>query len=136
MTLANIIVQFYEKLSAWESRKVKGSGISIPLMHTIEIIGIFGKMRMKELAEKIGVTTGTLTVTIDKLEKEGFVMRIPNPDDRRSLFIVLTETGMKMHKEHTREHEKLTKLCIKNFSKDQIEGFAELLTIFSDSIPT
>ncbi len=135
MTLSNCIVEFFEKLSAWEEKIVKGTGLSLPNMHTIEILGIFGDLRMKELASKIGVTTGTLTITIDKLEKKGLVKRIPNPSDRRSYLITLTTEGNLIHKEHTEEHLKMTNECLKEFSKKEKDQLLHLLTKFKSNIP-
>lgn len=135
MTLSNSIVEFFEKLSAWEEKVVQGTGLSLPNMHTIEILGIFGDMRMKELASKIGVTTGTLTITIDKLEKKGLVKRIPNPSDRRSFMISLTEKGLQMHKEHTKAHKNMTLECSKGFSETEIEQFLDFINRFTNKIP-
>ncbi|APO73169.1 MarR family transcriptional regulator PecS [Rhizobium etli 8C-3] len=39
------------------------------------------------------VSSGTMTNRIDQLEKSGFVERVLNPDDRRSVLIALTENG-------------------------------------------
>lgn len=134
MTLSNTIVAFYEKMSAWEDKEVEGSGLSLPHMHTVEILGIFGDMRMKELASKIGVTTGTLTITIDKLEKKDLVRRVPNPGDRRSFFIALTEAGIIVHKKHSKAHEEMTEKCINAFSPSQVESFKIMLRKFSEKL--
>ena len=71
--LAREIVEFYEKLSSWEHEIVRGSDLTPNQMHAIEIIGHEKSLRMKELAGKLGVTTGTLTVTVDRLEKKGLI---------------------------------------------------------------
>lgn len=134
MTLSNVIVEFYEKMSTWEGKVVDGSGLSLPHMHTIEILGVSGKLRMKELAAKIGVTTGTLTITIDKLEKKGFVERIPNPDDRRSYFITLTNNGIKVHQKHNLAHEEMTTRCIEGLSKNSVNNLIETLGLISSKI--
>jgi DNA-binding MarR family transcriptional regulator len=42
-------------------------------MHTIEILGGNNLIKMKDLATKMGITTGTLTVMIDNLGKKGLV---------------------------------------------------------------
>lgn len=42
------------------------------------------------------VTSGGLTNRIDRLEKTGFVVRIPNPDDRRGIILELTPTGREL----------------------------------------
>jgi DNA-binding MarR family transcriptional regulator len=40
------------------------------------------------------VSSGTMTNRIDQLEKAGFVERVVNPDDRRSVLIALTSNGL------------------------------------------
>jgi DNA-binding MarR family transcriptional regulator len=43
--------------------------------------------RSGDLARWSGLTTGGVTVVIDRLEKAGYVKRQPNPADRRSVII-------------------------------------------------
>jgi DNA-binding MarR family transcriptional regulator len=52
-----------------------------------------GHLRPGEIAARILVTSGTLTPMLDRLESANFVRREPNPDDRRSVIVVLTEQG-------------------------------------------
>ena len=91
--LSHQFAEFYDKISSWEYSIVKESGLSPAQMHTVEVIGHHQNMRMKELAERLGVTTGTLTVGVDKLEKMGLVERKPHKKDRRSWLIVNSITG-------------------------------------------
>ena len=102
--LSHQFAEFYDKISSWEYSIVKDSGLSPAQMHTVEVIGHNQNMRMKELAERLGVTTGTLTVGVDKLEKMGLVERKPHEKDRRSWLIVLTEKGKLMYEQHHRFH--------------------------------
>lgn len=51
------------------------------------------RLRPSEIAGRILVTSGTLTPMLDRLEAAGFVRREPNPDDRRSVIVVLTDRG-------------------------------------------
>lgn len=39
------------------------------------------------------LTTGTMTVLLDRLEEKGLVRRLPDPNDRRRLEVELTEDG-------------------------------------------
>lgn len=100
--LAHAIVVFYEKLSSWEQEIVRDSGLTPGQMHAIEILGHEQPLRMKELAEKLGVTTGTLTVGVDRLEQKGLIARRPHETDRRSYRVVLTAAG---HEQFTRHHD-------------------------------
>ena len=47
-----------------------------------------------DLAEKAGVTKASITGFIDSLEREGLVLRLPAPGDRRKYLIRLTAAGL------------------------------------------
>ena len=106
--LNHLIIEFYEKLSSWESSIVRGNELTLSQTHVIEVLGHHKALRMKELAEKMGVTTGSLTVVVDKLVKKELIRRTPHVSDRRSLIVELTEKGMACFVEHDRLHSQLT----------------------------
>lgn len=125
--LAHQIIEFYEKISSWEHAVVKGTGLSPAQMHTIEIIGHEKSLRMKELAEKISITTGTLTVMIDRLEKQGHVKRVPHEQDRRSFLVVLTKKGEKQFNKHHELHVKLTEEITGALSPEEFSTLSKTL---------
>jgi len=105
--LSEAIIEFYEKLFSWENAVARHSGLSPQQNQTIEIVGGAGLIRMKALAEKLSVTMGTLTVMINRLEKEGYVCRQKDPEDGRGFNISLTQKGNAVHEEHHAYHLKL-----------------------------
>jgi DNA-binding MarR family transcriptional regulator len=46
-----------------------------------------------QLGAETLVTSGTMTNRIDRLEERGFVRREPDPNDRRGVRVLLTDTG-------------------------------------------
>jgi DNA-binding MarR family transcriptional regulator len=50
-----------------------------------------GPLTPGQLAELSGLTTGTVTGVIDRLEKAGYVRRDPHPDDRRKVVVSRNE---------------------------------------------
>lgn len=52
-----------------------------------------GQLTPRELGERLGLTSGSVTALLDRLERAGFVSRSQNPDDRRSLFAAPTPSG-------------------------------------------
>ncbi len=61
------------------------------------VLGILrdrGRMSPSELGSHLQVTRATVTGVVDSLERRGFVERTPNPDDRRSLTIEITDSGL------------------------------------------
>jgi DNA-binding MarR family transcriptional regulator len=47
-----------------------------------------GRGTIGEIADRLGLTPGAVTRTIDRLERAGYVRRDPDPADRRKIFIV------------------------------------------------
>ncbi len=125
--LSRIIVEFYEKLSSWEESVVKDSGLTTSQIHTIGIVGHADSIKMKDLAGKIGVTTGTLTVAVDRLEKKGLLMRRPHKKDRRSYMIELTPDGKKYFAEHHNFHIRMTEEIVSCLSEQEQKAFATIM---------
>jgi DNA-binding MarR family transcriptional regulator len=47
------------------------------------------------LADRLGLTTGSVTTMLDRLEKMGYITRSPHPSDRRRLIVRATETAIR-----------------------------------------
>lgn len=125
--IADVLIEFYDKMASWESEVVRGTELSPAQMHAIEIIGGHKAMKMRELATRLGITTGTLTVTIDKLEKKGLVSRVPHERDRRSWLIVLTDDGQGKFLEHHKFHHEFTEEITEDLSENEARLFAEMM---------
>lgn len=126
--LTNLLTEFFERFSSWEQGVVTGKGLTLPQMHTIEILGAHGQMRMKELAEKMGITTGTLTVMADRLQNKGLLERIPHEQDRRSILVGLTPKGERQFAEHHNLHLRLTQELLADLNTQEIDGLESLLS--------
>ncbi len=51
------------------------------------------------IAEVLGRTTGGMTLTLDRLERAGWVRRLPDPDDRRRVVVEATAEGLALAEE-------------------------------------
>ncbi|NNK96096.1 MAG: MarR family transcriptional regulator [Desulfobacterales bacterium] len=125
--LSHKFMEFYDKLSSWEHSVVKESGLSPAQMHTIEVIGHHQNLMMRELADRLGITTGTLTVAVDRLEKLGMVMRKPHEHDRRAWLVVLTKQGKKMYEQHNKYHEEFTQEISHDLTNKEIKTLFQLM---------
>jgi DNA-binding MarR family transcriptional regulator len=52
-----------------------------------------GDVSQRRLMDELGLTSGTISVRMDRLVAEGLVHREPDPDDRRNVRITLTPKG-------------------------------------------
>jgi DNA-binding MarR family transcriptional regulator len=56
-------------------------------MQCLNLLEIQGSAKPGEVARWASLTTGGVTVVLDRLEKAGYIRREPNPEDRRSTII-------------------------------------------------
>ncbi|XOK12378.1 MarR family winged helix-turn-helix transcriptional regulator [Agrobacterium tumefaciens] len=52
-------------------------------LECLDILQMQGQASAGELARATGLTTGAITALLDRLEKAGFIKRLPDPADRR-----------------------------------------------------
>jgi DNA-binding MarR family transcriptional regulator len=57
----------------------------------IDVIQQAGQISAGELAERAGLTSGSITAVIDRLEAKGYVRRVADPRDRRKVLLEVTE---------------------------------------------
>lgn len=65
--------------------------ISAPRLRVMEAVAETGSIRMKELAERLNIKARTVTDFVDALERDGLLLRAPDPTDGRATLIRLTE---------------------------------------------
>jgi MarR family 2-MHQ and catechol resistance regulon transcriptional repressor len=70
-----------------------------------------GPLPVNEIGKKILLTSGSITVAVDRLETKGFVERRAHANDRRARIVHLTKEGLKLitrvYAEHAADMERL-----------------------------
>lgn len=83
-------------------------------------------VNLQELSQKILLTTGTTTYTIDKLIKRGFIKKKENNLDKRFIEISLTSAGKKIMQEVFPIHAEFLKE-LNPLDKEESNDLIELL---------
>jgi DNA-binding MarR family transcriptional regulator len=128
--LTDELLLFFNSFASWESSVIRSSDLSVSEAHAIEALGQHGTMNMKTLAGKLGVTTGTTTVTVDRLESKNYARRTSTKEDRRVNLISLTEKGKEAFAEHHRFHLDLTEqmcACLQEEEIGQLLGIIKII---------
>jgi DNA-binding MarR family transcriptional regulator len=73
----------------------QGLGINVTDMKCLDIIALRGSASPSQLAALTGLTSGSTTAMLDRLEKRRLIARRRNPGDRRSRTVVLTKRAMR-----------------------------------------
>jgi DNA-binding MarR family transcriptional regulator len=93
--------------------------LSISEVHTIDAIGMYDPKRMTEIAGKLDITLGTLTIAINHLVKKEYVIRKRSDIDRRIVYISLTKKGELAYRIHQKFHQDMINECVKELSESE-----------------
>lgn len=69
-------------------------GLGITDMKTLSALQQEGAMTAGQLALRLSLTTGAVTNVIDRLERQDFVKRVPDPHDRRKVIVTINESKL------------------------------------------
>ena len=78
-----------------------------------------------QLASYTGLTSGATTAMLDRLEKAGFILRQPNPDDRRGTLILLAQSGAEKVAAWFAPVGKAQEKLIANYSEQELQLIAD-----------
>jgi MarR family transcriptional regulator, organic hydroperoxide resistance regulator len=69
-------------------------GLGLTDMQVVHMLQLYGPSTPGRLATGTGLSSGGVTVALDRLEKAGYVRRQPHPTDRRSLLVTLIPSAL------------------------------------------
>ena len=69
-------------------------GISQPVATALAVIdGAGTPLTPSQVSDRVLIASATMTATLDLLERRGWIRRVPNPADRRSVLVQITPEG-------------------------------------------
>ncbi|EAY7431787.1 MarR family transcriptional regulator, partial [Salmonella enterica] len=81
----------------------------------------------KELQKKILISSGGLSNRINRLEEKKYIVRIPDPSDRRGVIVRITPEGRKLTLEAVVTHVAIEEALIQGLDIEDREQLAGLL---------
>ncbi len=82
-------------LDSYDRDAAEAMGVGRNDARALRFLAEKGPATPSALMVELGLTSGSVTALIDRLEREGFTKRRPKPDDRRSVVVELSERGMR-----------------------------------------
>jgi DNA-binding MarR family transcriptional regulator len=105
-------------------------GLTTPDFHVLVNLRRAGApycMPQARLMEALGLTSGTVSLRLDRLVKAGTVIREPDPADRRGSLIRLTDDGLRLFDAVAPEHLANEDLLLSALTEEQRGSLADLL---------
>lgn len=130
-TLNEVLVNLFRDIMDIEQKAIiteEFQDITNNDMHIIEAIGMNEPKNMSTIAREISVTVGTLTIAMNSLVKKGYVLRERGKEDRRVVYISLTERGRAAYVHHARFHKAMIDSISDELTSEEMELLIKTLT--------
>ena len=75
----------------------------------------------------MNVSTPRVTAILNKLEAKNLIIRTISPEDRRNVFITLSEQGRQIVEEKKAQQEKNIQTLVERLKSDDVEAFIRVL---------
>jgi len=103
-------------------------GLTGPQLTVVKMLESLGDMSLSELSERIHAQNSTVTGIVDRMEREGLVVRARSTRDRRIVIIRLTDKGRDLAREVPLQPAEILRAALSSLSATESQ---ELLRILS-----
>ncbi len=129
-TLNDVLVNLFHDVMDLEERAIitqEYQDITNNDMHVIQAIGTGEPKNMSTIAKMLSVTVGTLTIAMNSLVKKGYVVRERSKEDRRVVYISLSEKGLRAYRHHEEFHRQMIEEILQGLTAEETEALVRSL---------
>ena len=115
-------------------RQLSNSDLSISELHLIEAADKGGKGRntVSEIAQTLDITNSSVTIAVNKLVIKGFLKKVKNENDRRSVYVELTEKGRYIEEYHEEYHKNMIRQIASTMTEEEKKALITGMKKFDD----
>jgi DNA-binding MarR family transcriptional regulator len=94
LLLSRLIAVQVELFDVADGALRAGADMPLVALLPLRVVRSTANCRVQELAAGLGLSVGGASKSADRLERRGWLRRVANPSDRRSLLLELTDDGL------------------------------------------
>ena len=116
------LTSIFNNVLVIEESSLRGSqfkDVSIKEMHTIDVIGTMPNATPSNISKELLVTLGTVTTSLNNLERKGYIERRRSSIDRRVVHLSLTKKGRLLYRLHKRFHNRMVMQVVEGMSSEE-----------------
>ena len=116
------LTSIFNNVLVIEESSLRGSqfkDVSIKEMHTIDVIGTMPNATPSDISKELLVTLGTVTTSLNNLERKGYIERRRSSIDRRVVHLSLTKKGRLLYRLHKRFHNRMVMQVVEGMSPEE-----------------
>jgi MarR family transcriptional regulator, transcriptional regulator for hemolysin len=107
--------------------ELKPLGLSSAYMPVIFALARGQALSQRALTEAASIEQPTMAATLSRMERDGWVMKRPDPNDRRSSLYSLTPAGMEMTEKVRAAGQAVNEAAMEGLSEAEREAYLVLL---------
>ncbi len=134
-TINNVLVNLINEIWQLEEKAIiteEFKDLTNNDIHVIEAVGPGRGNNMSAIAKKLNITVGSLTTAIDGLVKKAYAIRNRSEEDRRVVYVQLTDKGIKAFHHHADYHRQMTEAILKKLSPDELPVLMKMLDALTE----
>jgi DNA-binding MarR family transcriptional regulator len=109
--------------------KVHQLGLTVIEWYVLRALYEADGQHASQLASEVGRAATSFTPNLDKLQDKGYVCRRPDPNDRRAVYIYLTDKALKEQQTILQLADDLDKQLESQFSLDELACFQHAIAV-------
>src|SRR5437879_1982486 len=129
-----VIFKSHRALCLLAEQSIANTGLCLTDFAALEALLHKGPLTITEIQDKVRLASGSMTASVDRLEKLGLVVRKSSPSDRRARVVELTAKGKRLAASSFERHAKDLEALMSALSekeKEQIYGSLKKLGLFA-----
>ena len=129
-----LLVDIFNRILTIEGEALKQRGVKLSMseVHVLEAIQKLPDPSMTSIAQRLGITAGSLSVAINTLYQKGYVRRYYDQFDRRKVLIALEDKAVNVLMMHDAFHEEMIAEIFKDLKIEEDEVLVQSLRRVSD----
>lgn len=130
MAVNELLVKLFHDIMTIEEKAIiteEFKDITNNDMHVIEAIGNAQPVMVSAVARTLSVTQATVNISMNGLERKGYINRERSTEDKRVVFVTLTEKGKKAYNHHRDFHKKMIHSIVDNMDDSEKEVMMKFL---------
>lgn len=123
-----------KKLAEAFNNRLMDKGITRVQWIALYYLDRYESLSQMELAEKLNIKPSSVVRLMDRMERDGLVERVKNPEDRRAYNLIFTDKGREFWDTIKGEGEIMGDIFTKDISPEELNVFIKVLEQMVENI--
>jgi DNA-binding MarR family transcriptional regulator len=134
LQVREILQQLVRNIGVLQREGSQCCGATVTQSHILYELDRTPNLSHMELAGKLSMDTGLLSRQVNKLVEENYVLRIPNPNDKRYVVLALSDIGKRKAKEISDQMSQYIQIILQRIPIEKQQQVKESLHLLSNAI--